>query len=275
MIETIKNNVKSIDGLNLYYEIYVIDKKKPSIFFIHGSGGDLDAWQYIKDIMLDKGYSSIAMDLRGHGYSSHPRSPKKYKIENLAEDIKIILEKEDLNKVFLVGHSFGGAVVMDFALRYPDKLQGLVVLSGTYEPPSYVSNKFLRFLSINLINILAFLSLPPVKPGHSIYPVDKYHKDYEFYGLVKTIFRNSWGSYLLASKELFTIDLESKINNIKIPTLIMVGDADSIFSVEVSKNIHKKIENSKIEIIKGANHPIVLNNIQIVADALYNFFRTI
>ena len=214
MFETLKNNIKTKDGLNLYYETYITDKKKPSIFFVHGSGGDLDAWQYIKDEMLQKGFSSVAIDLRGHGHSSHPRSSKKYKIENLAEDIKIILEKENLDNVFLVGHSFGSAVVMDFALRFSEKLKGLVILSGTYEPPSYVSNKFLKFLSIKMINILAFLSLPPINPGHSIYPVGKFHKDYELYGLVRTILRNSWGSYLLLSKELFTLDLESRIDNI-------------------------------------------------------------
>ena len=275
MFKTLKKNIKTKDGLNLYYETYITDKKKPSIFFVHGSGGDLDAWQYIKDEMLQKGFSSIAMDLRGHGHSSHPRFSKKYKIENLTEDIKIILEKENLDKVFLVGHSFGTVVVMDFALRFPEKLKGLVILSGTYEPPSYVSNKFLRFLSIKMINILAFFSLPPINPGHSIYPVGKFHKDYEFYGLVRTILRNSWGSYLLVSKELFTIDLESKIDNIKTQTLIMVGEKDTIFPIEISRNIHKKIKDSKLEIIEGANHPIVLNNIKAVVQSLCDFFQEI
>ena len=273
MIETFKNNIKSRDSINLYYETYIVDNKKPSVFFIHGSGGDLDAWQYIKDITLEKGFSSVAMDLRGHGYSSHPRGRESYRIENFTEDIYSILEKEKLDKFFLVGHSFGTVVVMDFALRYPEKLKGLVILSGTYEPPSYVSNKIFRLLSVKVIDVLAFLSLPPIKPGHSIYPAEKIHKDYEFYGLVKTILRNSWGSYLLVGKELFNVDLESKISNIKIPTLIMVGDEDSIFPVQISKNIHEKIENSKMEIIKGANHPIVLNNIQIVAQSLVSFFK--
>jgi len=275
MLEIQKKNIKTKDGLNIYYEKYILDKKAPTIFFVHGSGGDLEAWQYIKDEMLQKGFGSIAMDLRGHGYSSHPRAFKKYEIKNLAEDIEIILKKENLDKIFLVGHSFGSVVVMDFALRFPEKLKGLVVLSGTYKPPGYVSNKFFKFLFVKMINVLSFLSLPPINPGHSVYPVGKFHKDYEFYGLVKTVLRNSWGSYLLASKELFTVDLESKINKILTPTLIMVGDKDSIFPVEISKNIHNKIKNSRIEIIEGANHPIVLNNIKTVVNALNNFFQEI
>ena len=101
MFKTFKKTIKSKDRLNLYYETYITDGVQPKIFFVHGAGGDLDAWQYVKDELLQKGFSSIAMDLRGHGYSGHPRSLKSYSLDNFAEDIAEILKAEKIEKIFI------------------------------------------------------------------------------------------------------------------------------------------------------------------------------
>ena len=73
-----KKTIKSHDGLKLYYETHITDTEKPVLFFLHGIGGDLDAWDFIKNPLLELGFSAIAMDLRGHGHSSHPSSPESY-----------------------------------------------------------------------------------------------------------------------------------------------------------------------------------------------------
>src|ERR1035437_4684178 len=102
MNSVIKKNVKSKDGVNLYYEVYSTKTAHPALFFVHGVGGDMDAWQYVKDALLEKGFSSIAMDLRGHGKSNHPYSAKKYKLENFIEDIITIIDAEKIDKAIIV-----------------------------------------------------------------------------------------------------------------------------------------------------------------------------
>src|ERR1035438_1300318 len=123
----IKKNVKSKDDVNLYYEVCIANTTHPVLFFVHGVGGDLEAWQYVRDGLLAKGFSSIAMDLRGHGKSGHPYSRKKYELNNFIEDAITVMGSEKINKVILVGHSLGAVLATHIALHHQEKIEKLVL----------------------------------------------------------------------------------------------------------------------------------------------------
>lgn len=267
MDTTSKKYIKSNDGTSLYYETNITDAQNPVIFFIHGVGGDLDAWQYVKDKLLPKGFSSITMDLRGHGKSGHPFSFKKYKLSNFIEDAIKIMDFEKIEKVILIGHSLGAVLATHIALARPERIEKLILISSSYSPPPY----FKIPGALLLCNALALLSPPPIYPKHSIYPPEKFHKDVEIFGLIKTIIRNSLKSYLLSSKEILKTNIKSDLKNIKTPTLIISGNKDTIFPAPISENIHSQVPNSKLEIIKNANHVIVLNNINETVEHISNF----
>ena len=112
------------------------------------------------------------------------------------------LPRKNLDKIFLIGHCYGAVVAENFALNFSEKLKGLVLISGTYRPPLYLSSRWKITYSKFFTKLFAWLSPPPIYPGHSIYPINKIHKDYEIFGLVRTILRNSWGSYLLTTREI-------------------------------------------------------------------------
>jgi pimeloyl-ACP methyl ester carboxylesterase len=227
------------------------------LFFVHGVGGDLDAWQYVKDALFEKGFSSIAMDLRGHGKSDHPYSAKKYKLDNFIEDIITIMDAEKIDKLILVGHSLGAVLATHITLHHQNRIEKLILVGSSYLPPPYfkIPGMFLLF------DILAFLSPPPLSTRHSVYPSGKYHKDVEIFGLVRTIMRNSFKSYILSSKEILKSNILASLKEIKVPTLIISGDNDGIFPTRISESIHSQIPQSQLKIIAGANHVVVLNNI--------------
>jgi pimeloyl-ACP methyl ester carboxylesterase len=268
-----KKYIESSDGISLYYETYYTESKSPTIFLLHGVGGDLDAWQFIRDNLLEKGFSCIAMDIRGHGYSGHPRSFKSYEIEHFVQDFIDIIDAENLSTVILIGHSLGAVLATHIALAYKDRLEKLVLISPSYIPPPYLHLPILKQISTTLIAILSIISPPPMKPWHSTYPVGKFHKDFELYGLVRTITKNSLRSYLLSSKETLRHELQSKLKEIKLPTLILSGDKDSIFPIPIAEFIHSQIPQSKFEVIKDGNHVLVVNNVNEVSEAIYNFIK--
>lgn len=271
--KTNSREVQSQDGYKLYYEKNFSKTKKPVLFFLHGLGGDLDAWRFIRDRLTKKDVPSIAMDLRGHGYSDHPRQFASYEMDHFVEDVATIMTQEKLKKVVLVGHCYGAITALHFALKYPKKLKKLVVISGSYAGPPYLFNKILKKLASGVANLGALISPRPYKPQHSEYPVGKFHADYEWTGLMRTITHNSLRSYALISKEIIKLDLESKLTRIKTPTLVIVGDNDSIFPAAISKKIHKKIAGSKFKVIPDANHVVVLNNANQTATAIYGFLK--
>jgi pimeloyl-ACP methyl ester carboxylesterase len=266
-----KKHIKSKDGTNLYYETYLVENSTATIFLIHGVGGDIDAWQYVRDNLIVAEISCVAMDIRGHGYSGHPRSFKSYAIENYVEDFITVLNAEKLDKVILVGHSLGAITSTHIALNHPERLEKLVLISSSYIPPPYLHIPVLKQIITALINILAFISPPAMRPWHSTYPAGKHHKDFEIYGLIRTIAHNSLRSYLLASNETLRHELKSRLASIKMPTLLISGDKDSVFPTKNSQFIHSQIEGSILKIIPGGNHVLPLNNIKEISNLIIDF----
>lgn len=274
MFKTVKKYITTTDGILLYYEIYLTNQaSKPQVFLLHGIGGDLDAWQYVNKILLANNISILAMDLRGHGFSTHPLTSPAYQIDNLVNDIMAIMQAEKIEKINLIGHCYGAVIAKHFALKFPFRLNSLVLVSSTYRPPKYLSNTILLKLVKYLSILFAWFSPPPIYPGHSFYPPGKIHKDYEIFGLIRTILRNSWRSYLLTSLEILKLNILDKLAKINIPTLIIVGNKDSIFPLEISQNINKKISNSKLIIIPDGLHNVVLNNSNEVAEEIIKFIK--
>ncbi len=266
--------ITSHDGLKLYYETHGLETGRRVIFFVHGAGGDVDAWEFVRSQFLDKGFASISMDLRGHGYSAHPRSSKSYEIENLVADIVSVLDEEKVENIILIGHSYGAVVATHFAIEHPERLDKLIIISGTYSSPHYLRHRPVKKIVNRIINFAAFFSPKSRSNWHSKYPQGKVHKDYEFVGLIRTIFYNSWGSYLLTSKQNINLDIKHKLSKIKTPTLVIVGAKDSVFPHAISHQMHQEIANSKFEVIEEANHVVILNHPDETVNLIHKFLNS-
>ena len=255
-----KKFVESADGARIYYEYWMSGRAdRPVCLLVHGIGGDTDGWQFMRDILHAQGFSTIALDVRGHGYSGHPRRTASYSEEIMLKDILAVIDAEALECVALVGHSGGAILSLLFALKYPSRLSSLVLLAGSYRAPAYMRSMWTRGIARGIIALGALISLPPMKPWHSSYPKGKVHREYEPWGLVRTIAHNSLASYLSVGRTLMSIDLSSRLNEVKVPTLIVVGEKDSIYPVAISEVMHEKITASKLKIIPDANHVLILN----------------
>ncbi|KAB7672968.1 alpha/beta fold hydrolase [Bacillus sp. B1-b2] len=99
-----------------------------TIVLLHGFCGNVDYWDYIVPVLAEK-YHVLCMDLRGHGHSSFQGGD--IKIEDLAKDIHLVLEKLSIEKVTMLGHSLGGYVSLAFAELYPEKLAGFGLIHST------------------------------------------------------------------------------------------------------------------------------------------------
>ena len=214
------------------------------------------------------------MDIRGHGHSSHPAKFSSYQIDNLTQDVKQIIDAEAVEDFILVGHSWGATIALAHAVNLPQKLKGLIIISG-WHLPLHPSSKFAKALINNLINILAFISPPAISPKHSSYPPGKFHKDYEWLGLTKTIVRNSLKSYLLSLKEAVNLNLETHIEKINVPTLFIAGTKDTIVHPSIPQKMHSSVKGSKLKFIEGANHVAILNNPKEVYTQIQNFLEEI
>ncbi|MGQ9928263.1 MAG: alpha/beta fold hydrolase [Chloroflexaceae bacterium] len=85
-----------------------------TIVLLHGAGGDHDAWRAQHPALHSAGFSTLALDLRGHGYSDRPRGADDYRLERFAEDVYDVLEALAIRDFIMVGHCFGGMVTTMF-----------------------------------------------------------------------------------------------------------------------------------------------------------------
>jgi long-chain acyl-CoA synthetase len=102
------------------------DRPQRTLVFLHGFGGQARQWRYQLQAFSDA-HRCIALDLRGHGQSDAPHG--RYGMHELLDDLEAVLARLGVNEAFvLVGHSFGGAVAAEYAVRHPERVAQLVLV---------------------------------------------------------------------------------------------------------------------------------------------------
>ncbi len=97
--------------------------KGPCLFILHGMYGMSDNWMSIARA-ISENYSVVLPDMRNHGHSFHS---DVHTYKEMAGDIENLALHLGINKFFLAGHSMGGKTAMYYSMKYPEKLEGLVV----------------------------------------------------------------------------------------------------------------------------------------------------
>jgi len=98
-----------------------------TFLFVHGFGGQAEQWNYqLQEFLMEN--RVIALDLRGHGLSDRPS--RGYEMERILLDVEVALDVLKVQgKIVLVGHSFGGAIAAEYALKHPEQVERLVLIA--------------------------------------------------------------------------------------------------------------------------------------------------
>lgn len=107
-----------------------------TIVLLHGAGGDHLAWQVQYPALHSAGFSTLALDLRGHGYSDRPRGADDYRLDRFAEDVYDVLEALKVREFIMVGHCFGGMVATMFHQAHPQRSKGYLLLDTAAHAPA-------------------------------------------------------------------------------------------------------------------------------------------
>ncbi|MFP3833184.1 alpha/beta fold hydrolase [Chryseobacterium sp. SIMBA_028] len=205
---------------DLYYEVY--GDGEPLIL-LHGNSGSIkDYYQQIP--VLSKQYKVIAIDTRGQG-KSKDISKKDFTYKLFADDVKALADHLKLDKINIAGWSDGGCTGLEFALKYPDHLNKLIIM-GANAFPEGVEEKLLdRFTNqmtqLNQLNIR------------------------------ETFNKRRLLKIMLTEPNIRKEDL----NKIKSPVLVIVGDKDVIKPAH-TEFIAKQIPNTELMIYKDTTHMV-------------------
>ncbi len=113
------------NGIKIHYQHV---GEGPDVVMLHGLTGNLAVWHLKIVGMLQKEFHIITYDLRGHGYSDMP--PTGYTTKVMAADLKGVLDGLEIDRAYLVGHSFGADVALHFALLHPERVDKVVAIEA-------------------------------------------------------------------------------------------------------------------------------------------------
>ena len=118
----------SVNGVSL--AVHEWRGKGLAVVCIHGLTANHTCWQSLADILTPE-YRLIAYDLRGRGESDKP--PKGYSLEIHARDVNALLDRFDLKRAVIIGHSLGAKIALHFAVHYPKRVSKLILVDGGHD----------------------------------------------------------------------------------------------------------------------------------------------
>jgi len=126
-----------IDG----HLVHVVDRGPRSgaeaVVFVHGFGASAHSWRRVMELLPE--YRTIALDLNGFGYTERPDGIEPYTRRGQVELIRSVMDRLGLDRVHLVGHSYGGALALAFAELYPERVLSLTAVDSAH--PDYPENR--------------------------------------------------------------------------------------------------------------------------------------
>ena len=148
-----------VDGDNVHF-IQTGNNRNPTLFFIHGSPGSWDAYKaYLKDSLLLRKFRLIAIDRPGFGYSDFGNARNLFEQAHIIE--KFVHRFKNDKSTFLVGHSYGGPLVVQMAVNKPKDYDGIVVLSGAVDPDAENPENWRLYFTLKPIRYLVPGALRP------------------------------------------------------------------------------------------------------------------
>jgi pimeloyl-ACP methyl ester carboxylesterase len=233
-----------VRGLRLTYDVQpaLFDKSSVAVVFIHGSGGDREDWNDQLSGLSDS-VTAIALDLPGHG-SSEPVDEAS--VPAYAQIVSDFVENVGLQRVVLVGCSLGSAIVQQIALSPPQWLIAIgLVGSGARLK---VHPAFLEGLIKNKESALKMLRDYCVSPTAN-----------------ETLLQTLQDKFTVESAERIHQDLSAcndfnimdRVQDITVPTCIIVGEDDKLTPVKYSQFLQKSISGSQLNVVPGAGHLVM------------------
>jgi pimeloyl-ACP methyl ester carboxylesterase len=227
-----------------------VGDKGPALLFLHGIGGDAECFRP-QLAHFGRDFRAIAWNMPGYGGTDLlPETT----FPALADAVAALLDARGIARVHLVGHSLGGMIAQEFALRHPGSLASLT-LSGTTaafgRPDGDFQRDFIRQRLAPLEAGQAMADLAGRLVGGLIGPAPD--PDGMATALA-SMSRVPPGTYRAALHCLVAFDRRDALPRIAVPTLLIAGGADTTAPAAVMERMAAKIPGARFVTIPGAGH---------------------
>ena len=244
-----------------------VEGSGPHVTLVHGVGADLRSWDEIAPV-LARSFTVVRADLPGHGSSE--RFAGDCTLAELAAGVRAVWDHLGIKKTHLAGFSLGGLLAQSLALSDPARIARLAILSAvagrTAEERAKVAErlKLLKEKGIGAVTAAAEERwfTPEFRAAHP----DRVRER------MAELLANDPASYAAAYKVFATSDLSDQLDGIAHATLIATGDHDSGSNPRMARLMHEKILNSRLVILPGLRHSVLVEAPERIAALLREHF---
>jgi len=229
---------------------------RPTLVLVHGAGGSSQTFLH-QLRRLDRTMNVVAVELPGHGRTP---GPGRDTISGYAHWVEKAFSSFPIESFFLGGHSMGGAIALELALQSWSRIKGLIVIATGAELP--VSVKILEGLARDPEPTLALINQWCFPPD-----TDPLLIQQSLELMRQTPIQVITNDFQACNR----FDRLEHVSTIALPTLILVGDRDVMTTPAFSEALQKEILNSKLVLVPGAGHLVMLEKPREVNQAIETF----
>jgi len=249
---------------------YTIEGQGPPLFLIHGIGAARDTWRFAMPALTEH-FTVISYDLRGHGSSPMPEG--EFGLDELVDDLERVREMTGIERAHFAGHSLGGMIGPAYALRYPDRVMSLGLLSTaafrTEDDSAKVWGVVRAMEEKGVANVLGTL-------------VDRWYTD-DFIAAHRDIVDRRLKQVVDTDEAVFMnvfriyagTEMAPWLHEVTAPSLILTGENDGGCNPRLNTLIHEAMPNAELQIMPDLKHSILLEAGPEVAARLIDFISSL
>ncbi|WP_096203150.1 alpha/beta fold hydrolase [Bacillus sp. FJAT-45350] len=230
---------------------YSIEGTGEPLVLLHGLGNNSRSWK--KQLEgLKEHFTVIAWDAPGYGASSDP-TEEFQTFGQFAQVLHDFVEALPFESIYLLGHSMGSAIAVEFCSRYPDKVKALILASSTRGSYALTAEENKKKLEQRhqMIDTLPGVEIAKRRVPNLLSPyapADVHKEAEEIMSQVRP------AGYRSVANSLFHLNPNDMVKTIQAPTLVICGELDKVTPVSESEYFHQEISNSSMSIIKKTGH---------------------
>lgn len=239
-----------IHDVDLYYEEHGVAGEP--LVLVHGYTGDITDWRLqLPD--FSRSHRLLIMDHRGHGRSSAPPDRSSYSIEQMSRDVEALVAHVGFERYHLLGHSMGGSITQEIALRSPGRLMSLTLqdTSPTFRLRGEIVQKYneMRCALADAKGMAAVAELPSPTPAP---PHSSPERQAEMKARLANMAADAFVGAFRGLQEW--PGTEDRAKDIPAPTLVICGDLDASALIKSARWFAKTIPGAALEMIPEAAH---------------------
>ena len=239
------------------------------LVLVHGVGGGADNWDGVA-ARLKARFRILRLDLRGHGASGVVRAPLQ--IADFARDVTDVMDAAGWRAAHLAGFSLGGLIAQHVAIESPARVRRLAIISAvagrTEEERARVQER------LALLKERGIAQIAPQNAKRWFSDAFGAAHPEAVEARLRQLLATDAESYLHAYTLFGTGDLGDRLGEIRAPTLVVTGENDGGSTPRMARLMHERIAGSRLEILPGLRHSVLIEAPERVASLLQDFFSS-